>query len=116
VALPFLACGGDGEGGDPGRLDTGIDESRSLSSVSEAEARQACERTEQTFNARFGPSVIARVGCEGQAAAQTSEPAACRSAANECLAMDASPIEDADVPDFECDGAVMASDCSATVG
>jgi hypothetical protein len=118
VSLGLLAgCGGDSDDGPP-TVDTGIDESKPLSDVTEGEARQACEHTRDAMRDMINPDTLVPSFCTLFALGEASDESSCNSMRDDCIreANEDPSLADAEV-DFECDGDTTEfSGCDVTVG
>ena len=114
------ACGG---GGGESSVDTGLGETRLLSSVSQEEAADACQAIENTFTTRLSPEKMVRAVCEMFGAVFTQNQSDCLTMADTCVedaqngdgAISMDDLEQ----DFDCDNANVGDDlegCDATVG
>src|SRR5688572_30820806 len=118
ACLGLLAgCGGDSDDGPP-TVDTGIDESKPLSDVSEGEARQACENMRDAMRDVMNPDTLVPQFCTLFALSAASDEGSCNEMRSECIreANDDPALDDAEV-DFECDGDISEfASCDVTVG
>ncbi len=116
------SCGGGG-GGSGSAVDTGLSDTRLLSSVTPEEATQACESIESAFSARLDVQSALAAVCELVGAALSDTEAQCRQVADDCVAQaqrgEGMLKEEDFEQDFDCDEEESQQElasCEATVG
>jgi hypothetical protein len=106
VCLGLLAgCGGDSDDAAP-TVDTGIDETKALSDVTESEARQACEHMRDAMRDVINTDTLVPSFCTLFALGPATSEASCNDMRDECIReANADPdVQMGGEIDFECDG------------
>lgn len=104
-ALVLGACGGGG-------YDSGVDSSKPLDTLTDAEARTACESLNDYLNRQLSVTEQYEVNCTIDALGTTTNPDACRAAVSTCLA----GMPERLFTEADCSTATTTTDCSAPVG
>ncbi|MEM9069609.1 MAG: hypothetical protein AAGE52_13940 [Myxococcota bacterium] len=111
VLALIAGCGDDGGGGGGGggSVDLGVDRSRTVSSITDDEAMDACIASQSAT-----VSISDRAQCTLAGLTQTTQEA-CEMVRDACLEMGPEPVPD---PEINCDdaSAMDFADCDATVG
>lgn len=111
-------CGGDSSGN---AADTGLPPTQLLSETTPAEATQACERVQSSFQSRFNTNSLIEAVCTMGAAANTTSASSCGNLRETCIEEAMQPDSelmmalDLDAIDFSCDTADLSQCEGATV-
>jgi hypothetical protein len=113
----LAGCGGDSDDASP-TVDTGIDDTKVLSDVTESEARQACEHTRDAMREVMNPDTLIPQFCTLFALDGAADAASCNSAREQCIqqAKQDPELDEAEI-EFDCDGDTSQFvGCDVTVG
>lgn len=122
LALGTL-CSCSSGSGSLSQIDTGLNESQLLNSVSSDEAKQVCEAVERALETRLNPEAMLAAACQLLGAVSTSTQADCQRMADTCTEQGQQGDGQFNREDFEQDFACetdgiesQLAACNATVG